>query len=175
MRCHRGSKNDPKNDLKNGEKFDENFSWKFRHAMRCHSWWHFFSSLSKSNFSELSLLLSAARASHTYVNTLSVCTNAQLCWERSTLSTGGAKLAPYGEGALRWRGCSPYAYGSRQIAELRCNINQEYLYAPWFILTSSFLNWDNFPGQPRCMWVYALPDSTRRLCLATKNFSPKKP
>ena len=37
------------------------------------------------------------------------------------------------------------------------------------------LHWDNFPGQPRCMWVYALPDSTRGLCLATKVFSPKKP
>jgi hypothetical protein len=29
-------------------------------------------------------------------------------------------------------------------------------------------------GQPRCTWVIALPDSTRRLCLATKIFSSKR-
>ncbi len=28
--------------------------------------------------------------------------------------------------------------------------------------------------QPRCTWVIALPDSTRRLCLATKKFSSKR-
>ena len=59
---------------------------------------------------EEQLLIMLERASYTYVNTLSVCTNAQLCWERSTLSTGGAKLAPSGERSLRWRGWSALAY-----------------------------------------------------------------
>ena len=80
------------------------------------------------------LLLSPARWPHGCV-TQWVWSSTHWCWERSTLSTGGAKLAPYGEGALRWRDCSPYAYGSRHNAELEDNHR---LTIFWF---SSFYDW----------------------------------
>jgi hypothetical protein len=38
----------------------------------------------------------------------------------------------------------------------------------WIVMTPILL------CQPRCTWVIALPDSTRRLCLATKIFSSKR-
>jgi hypothetical protein len=52
------------------------------------------------------------RYPHGCVSTVSVIINTHWCWECSTLSTGGAQLAPYGEWALRWRDWSPYAYGT---------------------------------------------------------------
>jgi hypothetical protein len=94
------------------------------------------------------------------------------CWECSTLSTGGAKLAPYGEWALRWRDWSPYAYGSRHNAELKTR-KMNFFRSIIFWVFSMF-TCPTFRGQPRCTWVIALPDSTRRLCLATKVFSSKR-
>ncbi len=43
------------------------------------------------------------------------------------------------------------------------------------LIVWSFVVWLHHTKAKRCMWVYALHDSTRGLCLATKIFSPKRP
>jgi len=97
------------------------------------------------------------------------------CWECSTLSTGSTQLAPNDEWALRWRDWSAFAYigVARRSMTKRRHVSFEFILKPCLRFVY-VVPWDNFPGQPRCTWVNALPDSTRRLCLATKIFSSKR-